>query len=324
MHLFAFHVLVLTFLGTNAAETPSFAEAVEEEFCQLVHSAQAYVNAKTRSTYLKEGSNADSTAVSLLQQKYSVAVRKFAAVVERHWQTDVDPESAKSDYEAASQTMAQYREGKVTREAAVEAMVSVADSHPGSYEHDEALFLAAMMYVQGLKNGAKLDRVEAAVLLERLIARPGPPSSWTMLAEEELASYPNDNPQRIRMRSEFLKRQTERQDLEWLKANYLVVLPGMTAQSYVRLLTGSILNVSESIARTSYNVIHDASDQNSFAGLKELHPSIEYIDDAIKKIPQPPGPPVAQSDSTRFFLITLNIVVLALFIWFLLRRHEKT
>jgi hypothetical protein len=296
------------------ADVAAVSKELEATFDQFIADTQAFAEARANEHYLKVV--IEQSAKDEIRDRYVRSCEALAKAFDAISEVTQDKQAINESFEKARAIATAYRKGDGSQADAIRAFREVAASYPGTVEADEALFYAAAMYVQGLRDGDKPDRVAAAVLLKQLIARDGVPNRWTMLAEEELASYPDETEERLRQRSEFLSRMAERRKPEWLKATYLYQgnVVEVTGRERVKMISASLTNIIESTARTSYNAVHDASKARDpgeqLGALQTRHQAIPFVDDAIKrKLADEDVPlPVAAKERNRFGLVAINVV----------------
>lgn len=121
-----------------------------------------------------------------LAAEKGAARQAFAAAVAANWPFEADGDTLKTLAEASKaleegrELHQAYREGKGTRDEVLTKWIALADHFPGTIEHDEALFMVGMLYLQHLRPEMKMDIPAARRIFERLVKRSGPPSQRTL------------------------------------------------------------------------------------------------------------------------------------------------
>lgn len=329
--LFSLHLIAIAARGdAEQAESSSLPQRLDAAFTQFVTDAQAIADAKSSEVYLKAPvPAAEKTA---LQDRYKLSCEALAKLFDEAAASPEENQDAKEALAKAAGIVVAYRKGNESQAKALEALLGITDQYSGTIEADEALFLAASLHVQGLPQGTPPDIPGASALLERLITRDGPPSVWTMLAEEELASYPSNADERLQRRSEFLQKMTDRRKLDWLKTTYLTEpqATAMTGQARVRKISAVIFNISESTARTSYNLAHDATRSTDpgqqLKSLQDDHQANAFLEDAVQRKRIDENIPEARPRgfSRRLMLVMINLgFILAAVAWYSASRSAQ-
>jgi hypothetical protein len=161
-----------------------------------------------------------------------------------------------------------YLAGRATRAEAVARYVLVADSFPGTIEHDEALNRAAQLYLQRFVGEAKRDLEKAKKLLTRLATRVGPISALVVLAEENLASFSPDPGSRMRDRSEHYLLLGKRLDPQWIADHLLTPNPLASPEAFARSVSEVTITMRGAQVTTAVNMVADA--MNSSEALENL------------------------------------------------------
>lgn len=168
-----------------------------------------------------------------------------------------------------------YLRGLAGREEAVAHYLAVADQHPGTPEHDRALWRGAHLYIQRLVGDAKVDIERAKKLFARLASRPGPVSSYMLLAEENLASFNSDPRARMRDRSHHYLRLAKRRDPVWLAKELLLPTPDTSPREFVRAVSEVMITLRAVQGTTARNMVADAVNSpdpvDALLWLKERH-----------------------------------------------------
>jgi len=233
----------------DGAIAARFRQAVEKDFV-------AYVEALNR--YLRSRPPERQRTPPELPKEVAEAFERFEQAVLKNWPFAVPGASqapagksphvaleAAEAFEAAARFEAeQYFEGKAPRDRAVAQWLSVADRFPGTQEHDQALMRGVLLYMKRLVGEAKRDPGAALDMLKRLASRPGPPSVPSLIAQEEVAVLREDPAKQGEVRAN-LKRdlRTRQQDVEWLKATFLVPTERTTPRQFAQGIVGVLYHL---------------------------------------------------------------------------------
>ncbi len=162
-------------------------------------------------------------------------------------------------YQAAKQfDLEEYQTGGARREQAVARYVAVAGKFPSTVEHDRALFLAATLYGQRRAGNDEADVDGARGMYARLASRPGPPTSYVILAEENLASIDPDPSARMKNRSDHYLRVASRRELGWLARNLLAPSPTTSPRVFSRRVSEALITLRAVQCTTAVNMVADA------------------------------------------------------------------
>ncbi len=189
--------------------------------------------------------------------------------------------------EAQRITSDEYPAGRIGRDATVKLWLTIADKYPGTLEHDAALFDAAMLYLQSYgRKDFKLDLPAARKLLGRLLQRPGPPSCWTLRAEETLVGFSNSPDDRLEARSRLLSTLSQFEDPNRLADAVLVPQPESSPEQMLKRVDEVLTHLDAIRENTAINVVGDARmTENAYASLRELaadHEGDEFVETAIR------------------------------------------
>jgi hypothetical protein len=231
----------------------------------------------------------ESQEYKALAAKKGDARQTFARDVAIHWPYETGGETAQMLVDAAKtlddarRYAQEYREGKGDRDVALNKFLKLADQFPGTLEHDESLFYGAMLYLQHLRPEMNMDIPAARRLFELLAKRSGPPSQWTVMAEGNLVSFPDDPSMRVKVRSDFVKDMTRRLDPQWLRSHLLVPTKQSSPDRLVRQIGEFLDQLAATHQTTAYNMLSDAKGTpDRLATLKWLRE--EHADDPFVQI----------------------------------------
>jgi hypothetical protein len=228
----------------------------------------------------------------------NVARRAFVDAVAASWPFGLDAETSQTLSEAnkaleeGREVHQAYREGKGRREEVLAKWLTLAERFPATIEQDEALYWAGKLYLEHLRPGMKLDIPAARRIYERLVKRPGPPSKWTLEAEENLVAFADDPTRRTNARSQFIKDIAARLDLQWLRTHLLVPTKHSTPERFVRQIDGFLFLLAPVRQTTAHNMVGDAKGTperfENLKRLKEEHADDPFVEAAFSRDGQAP------------------------------------
>lgn len=232
-----------------------FVRTIQPELAELQKASSAYAD-------FRNGLLEDEEEVSILND-YEKARSKFEKTVSRNWpfpeaKTPGSGEAERAYKRALAFEEEMYQTGRVSRDAAVQKYIQVADSYAGSLAQHKALFMAANLYVQRLIGKAKPDHHKAEQLFQRLAAAEGPASAYVLWAEENVPSLKATPVERMEGRSEFYAELCERPDGDWLESHALFPTGDSTPSEYKRRVVGLLVQLQNVKYTNCRNMIADA------------------------------------------------------------------
>ncbi len=182
------------------------------------------------------------------------ALDEFTTAVRRAWpfsQTDAASDAGRALVDAHEVTNA-YFEGDATRDAAVAAWLKISDKYPSALEHDEALVRARSLAMNVTGPEKTPDVALAKQLIDRLAARPGPPSALTLRAEAARIWTYEDLDAQLAEANQLLESLAGRNNPAWMQEHLLTPNAAETPDSYLRRVTGYLIHfaaVRDDVAR---------------------------------------------------------------------------
>lgn len=284
-----------------------FAEKVWAEFCSLQEAASLYADASS-GLYKSE----EDDIVRKYTKDFGRARTAFEVAVVRHWPYELQDSDASyvengvmkepggyrrktrplSDARKALLAAHNFKKEKyfkdhAERDEAVKRYLKVADDYPETVERDEALFWAALLYTQKLHGSAKRDYETATKVLQRLAGRPGPPSSYVISAEENIAGHEPVDGRRMKNRSDFYLNVEKRRNLEWLKENVLIAREDTSPREFAKSVTDLLVGMRGSQYTSGANMVADAAMSNdpliNLKWLKERHSGDSLVEKKVSE-----------------------------------------
>ena len=245
----------------TAVRLAAFREAVSKDLQALVQTSVDWADAESGLPLGPDRSLEDLT------KRFREARNGFEGAVMKHWPferpaSDESSGSRSAASEALFAAMAfernDYRNRQSDREATAAKYVAVADEYPGTVQGDEALFKAATLYHQQSPRDGKRDLRAGRELFRRLATRPGPPSTYVLWAQQNVASATPGYTERMRKRSDFYLAASA-QDASWLNENIPAPSKEMRPLDFVKSVESYVVQVRAVQITSCKNMVADAA-----------------------------------------------------------------
>jgi hypothetical protein len=180
-----------------------------------------------------------------------------------------------------------YRAGHASRQEAVARYVDVAEEFPGTPAQDRALLMAATLYTQRRAGRDDPDAEGARGMYARLAARPGPTTSYVLLAEENLASVDPNPAIRMKARSDHYHTLSGRWADRPFATELLTPSSDISPEQFARRVSETLLTLGAVQRTTAANMtadaVHTPQPLDALLWLRKRHQGDKLVDSQLEK-----------------------------------------